>query len=63
LLLLDVDKYQEAIPQLEIARKSFSSDPKVYFALGSAYARAGRKEDAARARTRFERLSQAQTKH
>jgi tetratricopeptide (TPR) repeat protein len=61
LLLLDIDKYQEAIPELEIARKAFSADPKVYFALGSAYARAGRKQDAARARATFERLSQQQT--
>ncbi len=57
LLLLDIDNYKEAIPELEIARKSFSSDPKVYFALGSAYARAGRKEDAARARAMFEHLN------
>ncbi len=60
LLLLDVDKYQAAIPELEIARKAFVSDPKVYFALGSAYARAGRKEDAARARAKFEQLSSQQ---
>ncbi len=58
LLLLDIDQYQRATPELEIARKAFPTDPKVYFALGSAYARAGRKADAARARATFERLNQ-----
>ncbi|HYA78865.1 MAG TPA: tetratricopeptide repeat protein [Candidatus Bathyarchaeia archaeon] len=59
LLYLDTDAYQKAIPHLEIAEKAFPKDPKVYFALGSAYARAGRKEDAARARAEFQKLSQA----
>ena len=58
LLYLDTDNYQKAIPELENAQKSFPKDAKVYFALGSAYSRAGRKQDAERARAAFQRLSQ-----
>ena len=58
LLLLDTDDYLKAIPNLEIAAKAFPHDAKVFFALGSAYSRAGRKEDAARARAMFQRLNQ-----
>ncbi len=58
LLLLDTDDYLKAIPDLEIAAKAFPRDAKVFFALGSAYSRAGRKEDAARARATFQRLNQ-----
>ncbi len=57
LLLLDVDQPEKAISELEVAEKIFHQDPKVYFALGSAYSRVGRKQDAARARASFERLS------
>ncbi len=57
LLLLDVDQSEKAIPELEIAEKIFHRDPKVYFALGSAYSRVGRKQDAASARANFERLN------
>ena len=57
LLYLDTDNYRKAIPELEIARKALPNDAKICFALGSAYARAGRKEDAARARAAFLRLS------
>lgn len=57
LLYLDTDNYLKAIPELEIAEKSFPKDAKVYFALGSAYSRAGRRQDAERARTKFQRLS------
>ena len=57
LLYLDVDQYQKAIPELEMAEKAFPRDAKIYFALGSAYARAGRKEDAAKARAEFARLN------
>ncbi|MGB7848632.1 MAG: tetratricopeptide repeat protein, partial [Candidatus Acidiferrum sp.] len=57
LLYMDTDNYQKAIPELEIAEKSFRKDAKVYFALGSAYSRAGRKQDAERARAVFQRLS------
>ena len=58
LLLLDTDKYQEAIPELEMSKKAYPEDAKIYFALGSAYARAGRREDAARARAKFTELNQ-----
>jgi tetratricopeptide (TPR) repeat protein len=58
LLLLDTDDYLKAIPDLEIAAKAFPHDPKVFFALGSAYSRAGRAPDAARARATFQRLNQ-----
>jgi tetratricopeptide (TPR) repeat protein len=57
LLYLDTDRYQEAIPELEIAQKALPKDAKICFALGSAYARAGRKQDAARARAAFAELS------
>ena len=59
LLLLDTNQPARAIPELEIARQTFSRDPKVYFALGSAYSRVGRKSQAARARAMFERLNAA----
>ncbi len=38
LLYLDTDEFNKAIPQLELAEKAFPEDPKVCFALGSAYA-------------------------
>jgi tetratricopeptide (TPR) repeat protein len=58
LLLLDTDNYQRAIPELELAKKFFPRESKLYFALGSAYARAGRDQDAKRARETFARLQQ-----
>jgi predicted Zn-dependent protease len=58
LLLFDTDDYQKAIPDLEIDAKAFPHDAKVFFALGSAYSRKGRKEEAARARATFQRLNQ-----
>jgi predicted Zn-dependent protease len=57
LLYLDTDNYRKAVPELEIARRALPNDAKICFALGSAYARAGRKEDAARARAAFLALS------
>lgn len=57
LLLLDTGDYIKAIPQLEIARKGFPNQPQVYFALGNAYARAGRTRDAATARAKFLQLN------
>jgi tetratricopeptide (TPR) repeat protein len=58
LLLLDTDQYQKAIPELETAKKFFPRESKLYFALGSAYARAGREQEARRARVTFTRLQQ-----
>jgi tetratricopeptide (TPR) repeat protein len=60
LLLLDTGDYQRAIPELEAARASLPNEARLYFALGSAYSMAGRKDDAARARATFQRLSQEQ---
>lgn len=59
LLLLDTNQPQKAIPELEAAAKAFPSEKRVYFALGSAYARAGRNQDAAKARAKFEELTKA----
>ncbi len=57
LLRLDVDDYLKAIPELEIAQKGMPREPKIYFALGTAYSRSGRKQDAVRARVTFQRLT------
>ncbi|MBZ5655082.1 MAG: tetratricopeptide repeat protein [Acidobacteriia bacterium] len=57
LLLLDTNDYERALPELEIAQKAFPREAKLYMALGSAYSRAGRKQEAARARAMFERLT------
>jgi predicted Zn-dependent protease len=46
-----------AIPELEIARLSFPDESGVYYALGSAYSRVGRKADAVKARAEFTRLA------
>lgn len=59
LLLLDTGDYKKAIPELETAQKGFPDEPQVYFALGNAYARAGRPQDAARARAKFLSLNKA----
>ena len=56
LLLVDTGKYRQAVPQLEMARRAFTSEASVYFALGTAYARTGRKQQAAEARATFLRL-------
>jgi tetratricopeptide (TPR) repeat protein len=61
LLLLDTNAHQQAIPELESARKAFPRDAKLHFALGTAYAQAGRPQDAARERTTFERLQKEKT--
>ena len=55
-LLLETHQTARAITELETARRLMPDEPKIYFALGRAYARAGRKEDAARAREAFARL-------
>ncbi len=57
LLLLDTNEFARAIPELEIAAKSFPNESRVFFALGSAYARAGRRQEAASARATFDRLN------
>jgi tetratricopeptide (TPR) repeat protein len=60
LLYMDTDRAAEALPELEIARKAFAKHPQVYFALGNAYARLGRKVDAAHMRAEFVRLNAAE---
>ena len=62
LLLLDLGDYQKAIPQLEIARKAFPLEAKIDWSLATAYAHAGRPQDAAQARATFVRLNQAAEK-
>ncbi len=55
--LLETNQIPRAIVELETAEKSLPREAKIQFALGRAYARAGRKADAARARAAFERLT------
>ena len=56
LLRLDTGNPAGAIPELEIAQKSFPNESRIYFSLGNAYARTGRKAEAAKARAEFTRL-------
>jgi tetratricopeptide (TPR) repeat protein len=56
-LLFETGQTERAIGELEAAEKLLPNEPQVYFQLGRAYARANRKEDAARARATFARLS------
>ena len=56
-LLFETGQTVRAIAELETAQKSLPNEPKIYFQLGRAYARANRKEDAARARATFTRLN------
>jgi tetratricopeptide (TPR) repeat protein len=58
MLLLDTDSYEKATPELEIAQKAFPHEARIDLALGTAYSRAGRKQDAARARAAFQRLTE-----
>lgn len=57
LLYLDTQNFAGAISELETAKRSYSNLPQLYFALGNAYARAGRKAEAVRARAVFARLN------
>ena len=57
-LLLTTDQTGRAISELEEAERSVKDDPGVYYALGRAYARAGRRVDAERARATFKRLTE-----
>jgi tetratricopeptide (TPR) repeat protein len=56
LLRFDTGDPAAAIPELEIAQKAFPQEAEVYFSLGNAYGRVGRKADAAKARGEFARL-------
>ena len=57
MLRLETGNPAGAIPELEIAQKAFPAEAGVYFSLGKAYARVGRKADAASARAEFARLN------
>jgi tetratricopeptide (TPR) repeat protein len=63
LLYLDTGDFPSSISELEIAKRAYGKAPDLYFALGNAYARAGRKEEAAQARATFRRLSAANKKN
>ena len=58
LLLLDTGNVARAIVELERARQGLPREAGVYFALGNAYAKAGRRKEAAEARETFTRLKQ-----
>jgi tetratricopeptide (TPR) repeat protein len=62
LLLVDTGEAAEALPELEIARKAYPNEPSVYFALGTAYARTGKRAEAAQARATFLRLNALKAK-
>ncbi len=57
-LLLHTDQTARAIQELEIARRSLPNEARIYYALGRAYARANRKQDAERARAIFKQLTE-----
>jgi tetratricopeptide (TPR) repeat protein len=57
LLLANTGDEEKAIPELEIARRAFPQDTKVYWSLATAYARVGRAQDALKARAEVARLS------
>lgn len=57
LLLAITGADEKAISELEIARKAYPQDMRVYWSLAAAYANAGRAEDAAKARAEIARLS------
>ncbi|HZN10544.1 MAG TPA: tetratricopeptide repeat protein, partial [Blastocatellia bacterium] len=60
LALLETGQTARAVTELETAQKSAPGESKIYFALGRAYARVGRAEEAERARATFTRLSKEQ---
>ena len=57
LLRLDTGDAAGAIPELQTALKAYPNEPRIYFSLGSAYARTGQKAEAAKARAVFARLN------
>jgi tetratricopeptide (TPR) repeat protein len=61
-LRLDTGNAAGAVPELEAAQKAFPNESRVYFSLGNAYSRVGRKAEAARARAEFARLSALEAK-
>jgi tetratricopeptide (TPR) repeat protein len=63
LLYFDVGDVGRAIPELETAARMVPEEAQFQFTLGNAYARAGRKEAAARARAAFVRLQGKDDSH
>jgi tetratricopeptide (TPR) repeat protein len=61
LLYFDTGDIAQAIPELETAARMLPDEAQFQFALGNAYARAGRAEEAARARAAFTRLNKNQS--
>jgi len=61
-LRLDTGDAAGAVPELEVAQKAFPKESRVYFSLGNAYARVGRKEEAVRVRAEFARLNALEAK-
>ena len=61
-LRLDTGNAAGAVPELEAAQKAFPNESRVYFSLGNAYSRVGRKAEAARARAEFARLNALEAK-
>jgi predicted Zn-dependent protease len=59
LLYADTHEYAKAIPELELASKQMNPRADIYYALGNAYARVGREQDATHAREAFRRLNAA----
>lgn len=55
-ILLELGKTERAIEELEAGLKLARDSPEMHFALARAYTRAGRPEEAARAREEFKRL-------
>jgi predicted Zn-dependent protease len=55
-LRLDTGNAAGAVPELEAAQKAFPKESRIYFSLGNAYARVGRRAEAAKARAEFSRL-------
>ena len=62
MLRLDTGDAAAAIPELETAQKAFPDEAGVYFSLGKAYVKVGRKTDAAKARAEFARLNAKEAK-
>jgi tetratricopeptide (TPR) repeat protein len=61
-LRLDTGNAAGAVPELEAAQKAFPNESRVYFSLGNAYSRVGRKAEAAKARAEFARLNALEAK-
>jgi tetratricopeptide (TPR) repeat protein len=58
-LLFETGENNRAIEELEIARRLAPEEPRVYYSLARAYAKANRREDSERARETFARLNKA----